>query len=303
VIAEHLLAAGVELHGVLPCPPDEFAAQSVAPAGPAWLARYQAVLGQCATLRVAGRCTAAVHDPLATVFAGELAIGGTLLNARRFGTAVHQLIVLDESSGGTNTARQAALWPGGLGPQHCLSVPRDAAVEAMFPPEAPDPARQLALHVAIGLDHLQSGENLSSAAIAAQSALVAAGLAGLPGELVRAQAGLWEFACTDLVRGLTAIRAVLKQCRSGTAALPAIGAHLAIGPLLNDPASGTLVPYGPAPAMARQLMQFAPAGVVLASDNLAVAIAARGGLPAQTELYLPDEPSLGGAGHLLLLDQ
>lgn len=34
VIAEHLLASDAELHVVLPCPVEQFEAQSVAPAGP-----------------------------------------------------------------------------------------------------------------------------------------------------------------------------------------------------------------------------------------------------------------------------
>lgn len=300
VIAEALLASGAELHAVLPCPAELFAAQSVAPAGPAWLARYHTVLARCASLQVAGQAAATVHDPLATAFAGELAIGGALLGARRYGTAVHQLIVLDEAGGGANTVRQAGLWRAALGPQHRLTARRDAAVEALFPPEVPDPARQLALHVAIGIDGLRSPDTLSSAVIAALSAPVAAALDGLPAGLVRAQPGLWEFACTDPVAGLAAIAAVLAQCQSSGSEPPAIGVHLGIAPLLSDAASGRLLAYGPAPALARRLMDHAPAGVALASDALAVTLAARGERAARTELYLPDEPALGGAAHLLL---
>ncbi|MBN8500102.1 MAG: hypothetical protein J0M19_02995, partial [Sphingomonadales bacterium] len=82
VIAEALLARGVSVHAVLPCPVEAFATQSVAPAGTDWLHRYHAVLERCASVRNAGSCGVGAHDPLATAFAGELAIGGALLNAR-----------------------------------------------------------------------------------------------------------------------------------------------------------------------------------------------------------------------------
>lgn len=299
VIAERLLAAGAELHAVLPCPVDQFEAQSVAPAGPEWTGRFRAVLATAASLRIAGSDAASVHDPLATAFAGELAIGGAVLNAARFGTAVSQLIVCDEHGGGTNTARQAALWQPVLGEQHRLAVPRDAAVEALFPPEQPDPARQLALHVAIGLDELVK-LTPSPAEIATLTAPVGKALAALPSGTVRARAGLWEFTTADVGAGLGAIAAVLEACRTAGTSCPAIGAHLAIGPVLADPASGTAVPYGPAPGLARRLMQLAPAGMALASDPLAVAVAASGAGPIRSELYLPDEPDLGGAIHALL---
>ena len=104
-----LLAAGAELHAVLPCPPALFAAQSVAPAGAEWCARFDAVLAAAASLRVAGSDAAGVHDPLATAHAGELAIGAALLHARRLAAPARQLLVLDEQLGGPNTRRRRAV--------------------------------------------------------------------------------------------------------------------------------------------------------------------------------------------------
>lgn len=296
VIAEHLLAAGAQLHVVLPYPTAQFEAQSVAPAGPQWTERFRALLPQAASIRIAATGNGSSHDPLATVHAGELAIGGALNNASRLGSGVAQLIVTDEHGGGANTARQAALWRSDLGAQVRLTLPRDAAVEALFPPEQPDPARALALHVAIGLDPPIGTDVPDSSQIEAMVAPVAAVLAALPSGTVRAAPGLWEFSATDLDQAL----AVIFQLLGISPAPPAIGAHLAISTLVKDPASGTVVPYGPAPGLARQLQKLAPAGLALASDALAVTLAARQPGALRSELYLPDEPELGGTIHALL---
>ena len=295
VIAEALIAHGVALHVVLPCPPEQFEAQSVAPAGADWTRRYQVLLNAAASLRSAADSASSVHDPLATAHAGELAIGGALNNAATLASMVCQLIVTDEHGGGVNTARQAQLWRSGSGVQHRLTLQRDAAVEALFPPEQPDPARVLAVHLAVVHDALSPTHTLTSAQLAALAAPVSAVLAALPLGSVRAAPNGWEAVLTDLPIALTAI-AQLNAL--GTVAL---GAHLAIGPVLRDQASGTLVPYGPASALARLLAALAQPGTALASDALTVTLAARGGGGVlRSELYHLGEAELGGAVHALL---
>ena len=294
VIAERLLAQGAELHVVLPCPPDQFEAQSVTPAGADWTRRYRALLGSALSVRCAADSATSVHDPLATLHAGELAIGGALNNAAILASSAAQLVVTDDQGGGINTARQAALWRAAAGPQHRLSVPRDAQVEALFPPEQPDPARVLAVHLAVGLDALAGADALPSAAIATLAKPVAEALCGLPAAAIRAAPGRWEVLVEDLDVALATI--------SRLAALGnlALGAHLAIGPVLPDAASGSLVPHGKAPMLARHLMELAPAGVTLASDALAVTLAARGSDGLRSELYHPGEDEAGGAIHTLV---
>jgi hypothetical protein len=46
-------------------------------------------------------------------------------------------------------------------------------------------------------------------------------------------------------------------------------------------------------------MEQAPSGIVLASEALAVALAARPDRDLATELYLPEQPELDGSAHLL----
>lgn len=297
IIAERLLAAGCEVHAVLPCPPDMFEAQSVAPAGAEWRARYQAVLERVASLRVAGHDQASFHDPLATAHAGELAIGGALLHARALSAQVVQLVVCDEQGGGRNTATQAGIWRPELGRQLTAPIPRDLAVEDLFPNEQPDPTRVLAIHAAIAFDGPPGPVPDPLAA------LIASTLAGLPRGSVRAGPGRWDFADTDLERALATLIDLQSACRAEGFEPPAIGTHLAIGHLVADPASGITVAYGAGPALASRLQSLAPSGTIVTSDALAVTLAARGTAGLRTELFHFGEAEIGGPAHLLLRGQ
>lgn len=294
VIAERLLDRGIVLHLVLPCPPKQFETQSVSPAGTDWVARYRRVLDRAASIRQAADSATSVHDPLATLHAGELAIGGALSNAATLASAACQLIVTDADGGGTNTARQARLWQATWGRQHRLTIARDTAVEAMFPPEQPDPARILAVHLAIGLDALMAPAAMTSAAILELTAPVSDVLADLPPGAVRASPGRWDAVIEDLDLALATIARL-----AGHPDL-AVGAHLAIAPVLHDRASQAMVPFGPAPALAQRLMTLAPAGVTLASDHLAAAMAVRGSGQLRSEFYHPGEETAAGAIHALI---
>lgn len=295
VIAEHLLRAGADLHVVLPCPPDRFAAQSVAPAGSAWLGRFHTVLEQARSVVAAGHAAASVHDPLATAHAGELAIGGAILNARRLGAAARQLIITDEAGGGRNTARQAVLWPSAAGSQERLSVSRDAEVEAMFPLEQPDPGRNLTINLCILMDGLDGSKALDSSHIAALTGPVADALSLLEPANVRAGPGRWDVHLNDLDSALATVRGILGAARADDIAPPAIGAHLAIATAVTDPASGALVPYGPGPTLAHRLARMAHPGLALASQALAVTIAARATSSGEAQLYHFGDETTEGA--------
>lgn len=296
VIAERLLAAGAELHVVLPCPPQNFAAQSVAPAGGDWLQRYDRLLPQAASLRVAGYSPATVHDPLATAQAGVLAIGGALLNARRLGAACLQMLVEDEAGGGPNTARQAALWPAATQGQERVRIARDAAVEALFPPEAPDPARRLVTQVAIGTD--LPGAATTSALLAPLIDQVAGTIAAaaLPAGSVRSGPGRWDLLLEDRDQALALVAALLALPNGS----PAIGVHQAIVTVIDDPASGARVAYGPESSRAGELLTMAPTGTALASDPLAVVLAAAPFATVRSELYHLGDAGTGGPVHMLL---
>jgi hypothetical protein len=298
VIAERLLMAGAEVHLVLPCSPNRFEVQSVAPAGGEWLDRYRAVLARAASLRLAASDPAAVHDPLATAHAGELAIGAALLNAATLSSRCCQLIVTDAEGGGRNTARQARMWPATAGPQHQLTIARDATIEALFPPEQPDLHRALVVHVCIALDPLVRGRSLDSAAIASEVAPIAEVLSRFERSRIRSAPGRWELVLGDVEAALSALADIQSKCREAGSALPAIGAHIAIASLIEDRASGAFVPYGPGMALAARLQAMAPPGLTLLSDALAVTMIARGVHGLRTELYHPGDEDSDGAVHV-----
>jgi hypothetical protein len=186
------------------------------------------------------------------------------------------------------------LWPATAGPQHRVTIPRDAAVEALFPPEAPDPARRLVVQLAAGID--LAGAAPSAPALAALLApagetIRSAGLA--PGS-VRAAPGRWDL----LVEDLSVALALARQLGALAHPRPALGLHWSIQPVLTDPASGALLPCGPEADLAGRLMAMAPPGTALVSDALAVCLAAVDG-PSQTELYHLGEDYTDGAVHLL----
>ena len=296
IVAERLLAAGAELHVVLPCPPAAFAAQSVAPAAADWLTRYQRLLDQATSLRIAVQSPAVVHDPLATAHAGVLAIGAAVLNARRLGGTCLQLLVQDESGGGPNTARQGALWPEGANGQERVRIARDVTIEALFPPEAPDPARRLLTQVAITIDlPPQPGPSALLTAMIDKVARVIAA-ARLPGGSIRVGPGRWDLLLDDRDQAMALVAALL-ALPSGA---PAIGVHQGIVTVIGDPASGALVAYGPEQDRAAELQAMAAPGTALASDALAVVLAAAPARAVRSELYHLGDSSTGGPVHMLV---
>jgi hypothetical protein len=287
------------LHAVLPCPPERFEAQSVAPAGDDWLARYRRVLDQAETVQSAAPGASSVHDPIATAHAGELAIGGAILNARRLSSQACQLVICDEHGGGANTRRQAEMWMPGSGKQIRVTAVRDSSVEATFPPERPDPNRALVVHVAVGLDHDHRSSVVPSDEIETAQAPFEAALEGLPPSSVRAGPGTWELVFTDLDQALGTVSQVLEAKGSG-GSLASVGVSLAIATLHRDRASGSLVPFGPGAALARRLQAMAAPGTALASNAMAVAMVARSSAAMRSELYHFGDAELGGAVHTLL---
>jgi hypothetical protein len=162
VIAEALLAAGAELHVVLPVPVETFRAQSVKPYAPEWQARFDACLEAATSLRELTRVDGA-YEPLATALAADVAMGSAVLNARVLASEAVQLLVVDDGPGpfgaGLGTERDGLRWQRSGRPQHVIVHPRDGAVAASGARATPEgrPDRRLAamLHIAFaGLDVL-----------------------------------------------------------------------------------------------------------------------------------------------------
>jgi hypothetical protein len=80
--AEALLAAGAELHVILPGDAQHFAARFVDPFGPGWRARFDAALAGADSVRFV-RPLGRAPDAAMSALAGRIAEGAALLNAER----------------------------------------------------------------------------------------------------------------------------------------------------------------------------------------------------------------------------
>lgn len=112
--AEALLAHGAELHVVLPVSLEEFVRASVAPAGPAWVARVHRCLDEATTIEYATDDARGSDDVLFR-YGSELAMGLALLRARFLDAQTRQLAVWDRGGahGAAGTAIDIATWRRG----------------------------------------------------------------------------------------------------------------------------------------------------------------------------------------------
>lgn len=133
IIAEKLLAAGVELHIVQPCPIGLFAEKSLAPYGVEWLERFDACIDGSASVRYVSNDNS-VLDELTVALAGETAMGLAILRASELATHAMQLLIWDKEDRecGYGTARDASIWKRSGRDQHIipLRVPSKGALEA-----------------------------------------------------------------------------------------------------------------------------------------------------------------------------
>jgi hypothetical protein len=109
--AEALLAAGAELHVVLPFARTEFVEECVVPAGYDWVERFDRCLGSAASIRFATD-DAYRGDEVLFRYGSELAMGLALLRASYLDADVRQLTVWDggPAHGAAGTAIDVATW-------------------------------------------------------------------------------------------------------------------------------------------------------------------------------------------------
>lgn len=131
VVAEALLAAGSRVTAILPFPPEDYIAASVAPAGEAWVARFRAVLPRCEVLVLGPQPI----DDCDFQLASRLAMGRARLAAAALGAPCRQIAVLDgpPAPGVAGTAADVAAWAQAGGEADILPNPwprRTAAAAA-----------------------------------------------------------------------------------------------------------------------------------------------------------------------------
>jgi class 3 adenylate cyclase len=126
LIAETLLARGIELHIILPCPPDHYKAVSVTPSGAEWEDRFDACLKRATTIRTISHDDEA-PDPLMIAYGSEVAMGLAVLKAQQLATSAAQLLIWDGEETGlpAGTAHDGARWRKTGRPQTIIDFPFD----------------------------------------------------------------------------------------------------------------------------------------------------------------------------------
>jgi adenylate cyclase len=123
LIAEALLKRGTELHIVLPFAETDFIAQSVAPAGEAWLRRYEACRARAASLTLASHMSY-VGEGAQFAYGSKVTMGMARLRARHLhGEAVQLAIVEAEGSSGTLSGSDIRAWRAAGGRSVVVTAP------------------------------------------------------------------------------------------------------------------------------------------------------------------------------------
>ena len=109
LVAEQLLAMGAELHVVLPVTEADFLAQSVAPAGEAWLNRYAACRAAATSVTFASSMSH-VGGQGQFAYGSTVAMGMARLRARHLNSGALQLALLEADSGSGLARSDVVAW-------------------------------------------------------------------------------------------------------------------------------------------------------------------------------------------------
>jgi hypothetical protein len=139
LITEQLLAAGVELHVVLPFAEADFLTQSVAPAGGDWRARYEACKAGAASFTFVSHMSY-VGGGEQFAYGSRVTMGMTRLRARHLNSAALQIAVVEDPQAATLSSSDVNDWRATGGRSVVLTAGR-----LVRPQMAPQPARAATL--------------------------------------------------------------------------------------------------------------------------------------------------------------
>lgn len=109
LIAERLLAHGAELHVVLPFAEPDFLEQSVAPAGEAWVKRYEACKAAATSLTFASSMSY-VGGNEQFGYGSKVTMGMARLRARQLHAEAIQLVIVEERGERTLSGSDVGVW-------------------------------------------------------------------------------------------------------------------------------------------------------------------------------------------------
>lgn len=266
IVAEAVLARGAELHLVLPAPAAVFRADSAAPLGGDWPARFDLVLGQAASVwavepRLAA--TTMLHIRLAA----ELAMGKAVMKAASLASEAVQLLLADPDRAASATSLIGAHWRRGGRRQMQLDLP--LTVGAEHPdrslPERPDNG-VIAAMLVVGLkgegrdaDGPTALERAAGALTGGPTPLTAPVFAGNALHLAYADP-------------LEAADAADRLNATFTSDPVPIAGHYGVVRMAENPFGGPAVLAGSASVVASDLLASTPAGAIHVSESFAAAL-------------------------------
>jgi hypothetical protein len=290
IVAEAVLARGAELHLVLPAPAAVFRAESAAPLGGDWPARFDTVLNQAASVHVVEpglTATTMLHIRLAA----EVAMGKAVMRAASLASEAIQLLLADPAAATSATGRIGAHWRRSGRRQRLLDLPRHAAATGGGKPlgEGPDDGL-LAAMLAVGFD---GDEPAGGAATSGPLGRIAAALADAapPLSLPIVAGDVLHLAFADPEGASDAARRIAAGLGQDA---PRIAGHYGVVRRVQNPFGGSPVLVGPAAGLGPDLLASTPPGAVHVSEDFAAALHGWSRLPAGETACVGDLSRAGG---------
>lgn len=285
LVAEAVLARGAELHLVLPAPAAVFRADSAAPLGGDWPARFDAVLEQAATVSVVETQvtrTTMLHVRLAA----EVAMGKAVMNAAAIASEAVQLLLVRTAADTGATVEIGEHWRRGGRRQILLDAPRmpDAAGRVKPLPERHDES-VLAAMLAVAFDG--AGATGAEASLAPTLDTIAKALAGAATPLTPPVMGGNTLHLT-FADPPAAARAAALTVGAVSGSGVRIAGHYGVAQLLKSPFGPDRVLIGPASELAPDMLASVPACAIHLSETFAAAMNGWTALAAGETTYLGD---------------
>ncbi len=259
LVAEALLAAGAELHVVLPAQRDSFREASVAVADPGWAARFDAVIARADTVETVARAAEGPHLP-AIRLAAEVAMGRAVMQASRLATEAVQLLLLDDPAATGGSGAFGLGWRAAGRRQRVLAVARATG----GPPATAsiDRGERLAAMIAIEVSGLDGAEG----ADLARTLAAAVGSGAEP---------RWNGSTLGLTYETPGTAAMAALAAAGALAGRAdvrIGGHYGLVRRIDDPFGGPPLAVGGEASIAAMLLASTPPGAVHVTEAFAAAL-------------------------------
>lgn len=265
IVAEAVLARDAELHLVLPAPPAVFRADSVAPLGGDWPARFDTVLAQAAGVSVVEpglTATTMLHIRLAA----EIAMGQAVMKAASLASEAVQLLLTDPANSASATNLIGAHWRRGGRRQTQLDLPVPSpARRGRQLPEGPGD-RVLAAMLAVGFgDPEGSGHGADPLGRAADALAEAVRPLTTP---VFA-GGVLHLAFADPAGAAGAADLIISAFGPDG---PRIAGHYGVAELAENPFGGPPMLFGAITGLAADLLASTPPGAVHVTEGFATAL-------------------------------